>query len=86
MNRHENPMILTKTPGAQFEVSIDGTPRTYRDRKVFAIEAAEHLNPQTSEQRHRGEGLTERQGDHDQVQTRFGVALTFTRESHGEPR
>jgi hypothetical protein len=35
--------LLTKTPGAQFEVSIDGTPRTYRDRKVFAIEAAEHL-------------------------------------------
>ena len=34
-------MPLTKTPGAQFEVSIDGTPRTYRDRKAFAIEAAE---------------------------------------------
>ena len=28
---------------AQFEVSIDGTPRTYRDRKAFAIEAAERL-------------------------------------------
>ena len=36
-------MPLTKTPGAQFEVSIDGTPRTYRDRKAFAIEAAERL-------------------------------------------
>jgi len=34
---------FTKTPGAQFEISIDGTPRTYRDRKTFAIEAAEHL-------------------------------------------
>jgi hypothetical protein len=22
---------------------IDGTPRTYRDRKAFAMEAAEHL-------------------------------------------
>ena len=30
-----------KAPGAQFEISIDGTPRTYRDRKAFAIEAAE---------------------------------------------
>jgi len=40
---HENPMTLTKTPGARFEVSIDGTPRTYRDRKAFAIAAAEHL-------------------------------------------
>ena len=34
---------LAKAPGAQFEISIDGTPRTYRDRKTFAIEAAEHL-------------------------------------------
>jgi hypothetical protein len=34
---------LRGTPGAQFEISIDGTPRTYRDRKAFAIEAAERL-------------------------------------------
>ena len=34
---------LAKVPGAQFEISIDSTPRTYRDRKEFAIEAAEHL-------------------------------------------
>ena len=34
---------LAKTPGAQFEISIDGTPRTYRDRTAFAIEAAERL-------------------------------------------
>ena len=33
---------LAKAPGA-FEISIDGTPRTYRDRKAFAIEAAERL-------------------------------------------
>ena len=25
--------------GAQFEIRIDGKPRTYRDRKDFAIEA-----------------------------------------------
>ena len=29
--------------GAQFEISIDGTPRTYRDRKDFAMEAAQNL-------------------------------------------
>jgi hypothetical protein len=29
--------------GAQFEISIDGTPRSYRDQKPIAIEAAEHL-------------------------------------------
>ena len=34
---------LAKVPVAQFEISIDSTPRTYRDRKEFAIEAAEHL-------------------------------------------
>ena len=34
---------LAKVPGAQFEISIDSTPRTYGDRKEFAIEAAEHL-------------------------------------------
>ena len=29
--------------GAQFEIRIDGTPRTYRDRKDFAMEAARFL-------------------------------------------
>jgi hypothetical protein len=26
--------------GAQFDIRIDGTPRTYRDRKDYAMEAA----------------------------------------------
>jgi hypothetical protein len=26
--------------GAQYEIRIDGTPRTYRDRKDYAMEAA----------------------------------------------
>ena len=34
---------LGKAPGAQFEISIDGKPRSYRDRKAVAIEAAEYL-------------------------------------------
>jgi hypothetical protein len=34
---------MRKASGAQFEVSIGGTPRTYRDDKTMAIEAAEHL-------------------------------------------
>ena len=29
--------------GAQFEISIDGVPRTYRDRKDYALEAAQFL-------------------------------------------
>jgi hypothetical protein len=34
---------LEKAHGAQFEISIDGKPRSYRDRKAVAIEAAEYL-------------------------------------------
>jgi hypothetical protein len=30
--------------GAQFEISMDGVPRTYRDRKDHALEAAPLLN------------------------------------------
>jgi hypothetical protein len=29
--------------GAQFEISVDGKPRSYRDVKAFAIEAAMFL-------------------------------------------
>ena len=29
--------------GAQFEIRIDHTPRTYRDRRDFAMEAASFL-------------------------------------------
>jgi hypothetical protein len=35
-------------PGAQFEILVDGTPRSYRDRKDIAIASAEflkHRNP-----------------------------------------
>ena len=35
--------------GAQFEIRIDGTPRSYRDRKDYAMEAARLIkskNPQ----------------------------------------
>jgi hypothetical protein len=56
-------MTITKAPGAQFEISIDGTPRTYRDRKPLAIEAAEHLQAQASARCRYGEGLAERRGD-----------------------
>ena len=33
--------------GAQFEISIDGVPRTYRDRKDLALLAAQILSPKT---------------------------------------
>ena len=36
-------MTLGKTPAAQFEISIDGVPRTYRDQKDTALLAARIL-------------------------------------------
>jgi hypothetical protein len=36
-------MTANRPQSAQFEISIDGTPRTYRDDKAMAIEVAEHL-------------------------------------------
>ena len=36
-------IAITKPPGSQFEISIDGTSRTYRDLKALAIEAGELL-------------------------------------------
>jgi hypothetical protein len=34
---------MTRSTGAQFEIQIDGKPRTYRDMMVTAIEAGENL-------------------------------------------
>jgi hypothetical protein len=36
-------MMLGKSTGARFEISIDGKPRSYRDTKPVALEAAEYL-------------------------------------------
>jgi uncharacterized Rossmann fold enzyme len=43
---HRAVMTIGKAPGAQFEISIDSKPRSYRDRKAVAIEAAEYLKRQ----------------------------------------
>jgi hypothetical protein len=29
-------MTINRPPGAEFEISIDGTPRTYRDDRAMA--------------------------------------------------
>jgi hypothetical protein len=36
-------MSLGKAPGARFEISVDGVPRSHRDQRDMAIEAAAHL-------------------------------------------
>ena len=41
----QNPMEQMKANqgGAQYEISIDGVPRTYRDRKDIALQSAQFL-------------------------------------------
>jgi hypothetical protein len=39
----EAARIAPMLTGAQFEIRIDHTPRTYRDRKDFAMDAASFL-------------------------------------------
>jgi hypothetical protein len=34
---------MTDKPQGDFEISVDGKPRSYRDTKAMAIEAAEYL-------------------------------------------
>ena len=34
---------MRRNPGAQYEISIDGIPRTYRDQKDIALATAEFL-------------------------------------------
>ena len=36
-------MKIRNPPGAQFEILVDGKPRSYRDIKAVAIESAEFL-------------------------------------------
>ena len=34
---------MKSNPGAQYEISIDGVPRTYRDRQDIALQTAQFL-------------------------------------------
>ena len=34
---------MQKDTGARWEITVDGVPRSYRDRKEMAIEGAEYL-------------------------------------------
>jgi hypothetical protein len=55
--RHMQIIRLRRWKGAQFEISIDGMPRTYRDLKPLAIEAAEFLKRKHPHSAVRREGL-----------------------------
>ena len=46
VRRADRQRTVTK-PGAQFEILVDGTPGSYRDRKNIAIASAEFLKHRT---------------------------------------
>jgi hypothetical protein len=46
--------------GARFEIRINGTPRTYRDCKDYAMEAARLLKSKQPHSMGRGQRLAER--------------------------
>ena len=56
--------------GAQFEIRIDHTPRTYRDRKDFAMEAASFLKSRNP-QRCRSQRPKDWNGDRRRLQARL---------------
>ena len=39
---------MSNNTGVRYEIAIDGTPRTYRDLKELAIEAAARLKTRTA--------------------------------------
>ena len=62
--------------GAQFEIRIDHTPRTYRDRKDFAMEAASFLKSRNPHSVVEVRDLKEWRGDGRRLQSRL-MALTM---------
>jgi hypothetical protein len=42
-NKKRDAAALKKDTGARWEITIDGVPRGYRDRKEMAIEGGEYL-------------------------------------------
>jgi hypothetical protein len=62
---------MNKQPGAQFEILVDGKPRSYRDTKSGAMDAVQEP---TAAQRGCGERPTKRSADRggcSRVMTRF---------------
>jgi hypothetical protein len=54
--------------GAQFEISIDGVPRTYRDRKDLAFTSRADSEVQKPQQCGQAKGLADRGRDRRRVQ------------------
>ena len=66
--------------GAQFEISIDGVPRTYRDQKDLALLAAQILKSRNPNSVVKAERLEDRGGDrqsHSRRRNGNGMALTM---------
>ena len=54
--------------GAQYEISIDGVPRSYRDRQDIALQTARFLKSRKSAQCGQAQGLAVRRGDRGDIQ------------------
>jgi hypothetical protein len=67
--------------GAQFEIRIDHTPRTYRDRKDFAMEAASFLKSRNP-QRCRSQRPKDWNGDRRRLQARLMSVTEAERNSY----
>ena len=54
--------------GAQYEISVDGVPRTYRDRQDIALQNRAFSEVQESAQRGQDEAPADWRGDHGGIQ------------------
>ena len=68
-------MTVRPNSGTQFEISVDGVPRSYRDRQDIALQTARFPEVPKSEQRRQAQGLAVRQGDRGGVQDGAVIAM-----------
>ena len=59
---------MKTNPGAQYEISVDGVPRAYRDRQDIALQTARFLKSRKSTQCGHAQELADPRGDRRGVQ------------------
>ena len=59
---------MKSNQGAQYEISVDGVPRTYRDRQDIALQNRAFSEVQESAQRGQDEAPADWRGDHGGIQ------------------
>ena len=69
--------------GAQYELSVDGVPRSYRDRKDIALQSAQFLKSRNPHSVVEGERLAYRGRGHHRIQV--GATITACPLSSARP-